>query len=162
LLWLFWRWGVSGTICPDWPWTVILLISAFQVARITGVSHWCPPQSIFIIVIIKVSYLRVVNLLMVFGFSDNSLTSQPFQFVDGIFYPAPFLTKHSGNAITYCTLWNTSLFIIFVICHYSKNWQEVLFIGIMGIYCHSFGHPKFIECLLSVKYWIYRENNEWH
>jgi hypothetical protein len=34
--------GVLQTICLDWPWTVILLISASQVARITGVSHWCP------------------------------------------------------------------------------------------------------------------------
>jgi hypothetical protein len=32
--------GVSWTICSAWPWTVILLIIASQVARITGVSHW--------------------------------------------------------------------------------------------------------------------------
>jgi hypothetical protein len=30
-----------GTICPGWFWTAILLISAFPVAGITGVSHWC-------------------------------------------------------------------------------------------------------------------------
>jgi hypothetical protein len=30
----------SQTICPGWPQTVILLISASQVARSTGVSHW--------------------------------------------------------------------------------------------------------------------------
>jgi hypothetical protein len=33
---------VSWTICPGWPWTVILLISASQVARITCVRHQCP------------------------------------------------------------------------------------------------------------------------
>jgi hypothetical protein len=31
---------VSQTICPSWLQTVILLVSAHQVARITGVSHW--------------------------------------------------------------------------------------------------------------------------
>jgi hypothetical protein len=32
--------GVSQTICSDWPQTEILLVSASQVARITGMSHW--------------------------------------------------------------------------------------------------------------------------
>jgi hypothetical protein len=41
---LFWKlgWGVSQIICPRWPSTVILLISASQAARITGVSHQIP------------------------------------------------------------------------------------------------------------------------
>jgi hypothetical protein len=30
---------VSWSFCPNWPWTVILPISAFQVSRITGISH---------------------------------------------------------------------------------------------------------------------------
>jgi hypothetical protein len=38
LLWLFGD-GVSPTICPGWPQTVILPISVSQIARITGVSH---------------------------------------------------------------------------------------------------------------------------
>jgi hypothetical protein len=33
---------VSWTICLNWPQTAILLISASQVARITGVRHWHP------------------------------------------------------------------------------------------------------------------------
>jgi hypothetical protein len=33
--------GFSWTICWGWPQTAILLISASQVARITGGSHWC-------------------------------------------------------------------------------------------------------------------------
>jgi hypothetical protein len=33
---------VLCTICPGWPWTLILLIFASWVARITGVSHWSP------------------------------------------------------------------------------------------------------------------------
>jgi hypothetical protein len=37
----------SWTICPGWLRNAILLISASQVARITGVSHWCPDQIIF-------------------------------------------------------------------------------------------------------------------
>jgi hypothetical protein len=31
--------GVLWTIGPGWPWTTILLISASQVARMTGSSH---------------------------------------------------------------------------------------------------------------------------
>jgi hypothetical protein len=33
--------SVLWTICPCWPQTLILPISASQVARITGVGHWC-------------------------------------------------------------------------------------------------------------------------
>jgi hypothetical protein len=41
LLWLFWRWvGGSHELFAHWPRTMILLISASQVARIIGVSHW--------------------------------------------------------------------------------------------------------------------------
>jgi hypothetical protein len=32
--------GVSRILCPGWPLIVILQISASQVARITGMSHW--------------------------------------------------------------------------------------------------------------------------
>jgi hypothetical protein len=39
LLWLFWRWGISWTICPGWLRTFILSISASQAARIPGVPH---------------------------------------------------------------------------------------------------------------------------
>jgi hypothetical protein len=38
----FGDWGVSGTICLDWPQTVILPISASKVARIIGMSHQHP------------------------------------------------------------------------------------------------------------------------
>jgi hypothetical protein len=38
-LWRVFRNRVSRTICPGWPRTAILLISASWVARITGVSH---------------------------------------------------------------------------------------------------------------------------
>jgi hypothetical protein len=37
--------GVSRTICPGWPRTMILPISASQLARITGVSHWHPANT---------------------------------------------------------------------------------------------------------------------
>jgi hypothetical protein len=33
--------GVSWTICLGWSWTAIILISAFQIGRITGMSHQC-------------------------------------------------------------------------------------------------------------------------
>jgi hypothetical protein len=40
LSWLFWIWGSLELFPPGWPWTMVLLISVSQVARITGVSHW--------------------------------------------------------------------------------------------------------------------------
>jgi hypothetical protein len=49
LLWLFWRWGVSQTICLGWPWAKICPFSAFRVARNTGVSHCTQPQSFSIL-----------------------------------------------------------------------------------------------------------------
>jgi hypothetical protein len=39
--------GVSRAICLGWPWTMILPISVFQVARITGISHWHSAHLIF-------------------------------------------------------------------------------------------------------------------
>jgi hypothetical protein len=39
----FWD-KVLWTICLGWLWTMIFLISASWVARITGVSHWHPAQ----------------------------------------------------------------------------------------------------------------------
>jgi hypothetical protein len=41
LLWLFFGDGVMRTICPNWPQTSILPISASQEAKITGMSHTC-------------------------------------------------------------------------------------------------------------------------
>jgi hypothetical protein len=40
--------GVLRTICLCWPWPLILLISTSQVARITGVNHWCLARLIFL------------------------------------------------------------------------------------------------------------------
>jgi hypothetical protein len=40
---------VSWTVCPGWPQTSILSISASQVARITGMTHiWCPAKTWFL------------------------------------------------------------------------------------------------------------------
>jgi hypothetical protein len=36
----FFEIGAHWTICSGWLWTMILLISASWVARITGLSHW--------------------------------------------------------------------------------------------------------------------------
>jgi hypothetical protein len=44
LLWLYFGVKILQTICPGWTWTKILLITASQVARITGVSHWHPAK----------------------------------------------------------------------------------------------------------------------
>jgi hypothetical protein len=51
LLWLFrklvGRRGVSWTVCLDWPRTSVLPISASQLPRIIGMTHWYPPTQIF-------------------------------------------------------------------------------------------------------------------
>jgi hypothetical protein len=39
--------GLLNYFCPGWPWIFILLISASQVGKITGVSHQCPPLFFF-------------------------------------------------------------------------------------------------------------------
>jgi hypothetical protein len=41
ILLIDWRWGLAN--CLGWPHTVILLISAFWVARIIGVRHHAQP-----------------------------------------------------------------------------------------------------------------------
>jgi hypothetical protein len=43
----YFRDGVSQTLCVDWPWSVILLISATQVEKIAHMSHWCPALGFF-------------------------------------------------------------------------------------------------------------------
>jgi hypothetical protein len=43
--------GVSGTISLGWSHTTILLISASQITRITGISHWC---------LLKMEFLKCV------------------------------------------------------------------------------------------------------
>jgi hypothetical protein len=46
----FFQDGVSWTSCLGWFWTTILLISAFWVARITGVSHQCPAHYCYLFI----------------------------------------------------------------------------------------------------------------
>jgi hypothetical protein len=48
--------SISQIICLGWPRTVILMISAFQVARIIGVSHRCPAD-------IPTLYLSIYQLM---------------------------------------------------------------------------------------------------
>jgi hypothetical protein len=45
------------TICLGWSWTAMLLLSAFQVARITGMSHHCPAIGILLKNLFKRLYL---------------------------------------------------------------------------------------------------------
>jgi hypothetical protein len=40
---------VSWTFSPGCPQTTIPVISASQVARITDMTHWCPPMELIII-----------------------------------------------------------------------------------------------------------------
>jgi hypothetical protein len=47
LVWLFLEMGGLVNICLGWPWTLILLKSAYQVSRITSVSHWYLARGFF-------------------------------------------------------------------------------------------------------------------
>jgi hypothetical protein len=57
--------AVLWTLCPGWPWTEILLISAFQIAGITGVSHRRPASIFFLIAYIEFHYVAVTIILLV-------------------------------------------------------------------------------------------------
>jgi hypothetical protein len=46
-LWRVFRDRIPQLFCSGWLWTATLLISAFWVARIKGMGHWCPTQDHF-------------------------------------------------------------------------------------------------------------------
>jgi hypothetical protein len=63
--------GVSQTICPGQPWTMILLISVFQVPRISGMSHWCPAMCLLFAPRVKIAgdfYIFVWIFIYIFNF----------------------------------------------------------------------------------------------
>jgi hypothetical protein len=55
LLWCLGE-GVFQIICLGWFWSSILPISASQVARITGVSHWCLAGKWYFLILFWVCY----------------------------------------------------------------------------------------------------------
>jgi hypothetical protein len=73
---------VLQTLCRGWLQIVILLISAFWVARITGVSHWCP-ECIFLMtdyIIILCTFWAFINpFLFMWIFSVKNICSFSFR-----------------------------------------------------------------------------------
>jgi hypothetical protein len=70
----FFKMSSHGTICPGWLWTMIFLISASWVARITGVSYSAQHTPIFNILIIMFRELTMnVYSLVTLTFSDKLL-----------------------------------------------------------------------------------------
>jgi hypothetical protein len=59
--WVFFKIGSLETVCPGWLWTLILLISASWVARITDVSHRCLACTY---IFLEAKYLFFVVLLI--------------------------------------------------------------------------------------------------
>jgi hypothetical protein len=56
------------SFCPGWPWTSILLIFAFWVARIIGMSNQCPARYWFLILKKKkYFYLCCIHEALVFS-----------------------------------------------------------------------------------------------
>jgi hypothetical protein len=65
-----WDW-VLKTICSGWPQTVILPISASQVARITGLSHWCP-TFVYVYACDICVYIHMCVSAIIFGGVSNN------------------------------------------------------------------------------------------
>jgi hypothetical protein len=64
--------GVLQTICLGWPWPTVLQISASQVARMTGVSHWHPAPSYPCILTYSMRVAEfILQLLFLTNFKDT-------------------------------------------------------------------------------------------
>jgi hypothetical protein len=61
--------GVSWTICPGWPQTVILPSSVSQVARIVGMNHWHP------------AFIYILNPVLEFDFKQIIVKWKAYTFI---------------------------------------------------------------------------------
>jgi hypothetical protein len=89
------RWG-SLSLCPGWPGTGIFPISASQVARITGMSHWC---------LARIYVFKEIKLLhhshRLFSFSLRQCFQLKFQRMYFFCNTAPsFTAYHCAKTIT--------------------------------------------------------------
>jgi hypothetical protein len=66
--------GVLWTICLGWPETTVLLISASQVVRITGVSYWHPTLISFFILVFASFYFLIFLYFFISGRSSSQTT----------------------------------------------------------------------------------------
>jgi hypothetical protein len=94
---------VSWTICLDWFWTVILLISASCVARITGVSHRYPAWNSFLS-LSRFLFQLCFRLLTYKNDPSHLFGSHVLRAYMG-FLPSLFL--HAN----WCFMWNCHLFL---------------------------------------------------
>jgi hypothetical protein len=90
-------WWVTGTICLGWLQTAILLISASWVARLTGVSHWCPAGTILV-------YLCVPG---VWNYSRWCLDSQHYVGLDIGWLQILSTSFFFFNSQAYLSNWNS-------------------------------------------------------
>jgi hypothetical protein len=65
------KWGLTNFLCPDWPQTAILPISAFQVSEIP-VPSMDVQLSVFIFSIINAGFLLIFFVFKAFFFYQNS------------------------------------------------------------------------------------------
>jgi hypothetical protein len=65
--------GISWTFCPGCPWTMILPISACQIARITGVSHCVWPY-----LLLRLDIVFMVGRHLFLGFEIHHLCFSAF------------------------------------------------------------------------------------
>jgi hypothetical protein len=73
---VFWRWGLVNYF-PRWPQTSVLLISAFQAARIVGVSH----QFLAVVFILFFFFLSFICILEINTLLDEQLSKISPHFV---------------------------------------------------------------------------------
>jgi hypothetical protein len=116
--------GVSWTICLGWPWTVILPISASQVAKITGVSHLCLIRTW----VFAQAHLEPLILLSCWDYSSESLflTLSLFLLSHWQMANVTFLTLHSNLFLSEFDLFYLYIYAFIQFCMPRAWWARAL------------------------------------
>jgi hypothetical protein len=143
---------VSLTICLGWLQTVILLISAFWVTRITGVSHWHPAGVDFITIFLY-------TYIIWFGHScPMTLSSPHFPPSPSSFQIVPLLLSYLFKLFNlgYTSEKNTQ-YLPFWVCLISLNMILLLYIHFVASNMISwmlFTHKK-ILCIYYIFFFFF-------
>jgi hypothetical protein len=114
---LLFEMGASWIVCPAWPQSRILPISVSQVARITGLSHWCLACSLLLNMIEFLQNHRKKN----HTFMKLVLLSRRVCVV--LSHPARDSTYPWGNSILYCSP-NCWLGLGSFTPHFLRTWKH--------------------------------------
>jgi hypothetical protein len=107
--------GVSWIICLGWPWTLVLLISAYQIARITGMSH----QSTYLVHLTNIHVVLTICTLALFW----SLRIRHWANKDLAFIELTFLVEEIDNKyIPISFVWWEML--LYLLCENRLGWEK--------------------------------------